>query len=271
MNRDITETVRGGGLGYSGDSSTDVGALLAESRRLIDQAIDECRSTRGADSIIYLRPGEGWEQELQQLLQRVRKEAMLVVSSPLRMQPHYEASRILVADLLASGRQVRLLYSRHYVETRDPALLLEHPQIHAQTRVVDADFYNMAIIDKQIAAVWGGTSEQRPHGFVIRDPVLLRVIHQFARILWESSCELSVHLGFRLTEFDETTLAVLQSLNHGLKDEVAARRLSVSLRTYRRYVADMMVRLGVTTRFQIGARAAELGLLESSGEPMSPP
>ncbi|MFE3446014.1 hypothetical protein ACFXNW_23550 [Nocardia sp. NPDC059180] len=232
---------------------------------MIDRAIDESQRDRGgAENMIHLRPGDGWELELQQLLRRVRKEAMLVVSSPLRIQPHYQASRVLVADLLATGRQVRLLYSRSYVETRDPALLLEHPQIHAQTRVVDADFYNMAIIDTQIAAVWGGMSEQRPHGFVVRDPILLRVIRQFARTLWGSACDLSVHLGFELTEFDETALAVLEALNHGLKDEVAARRLSVSLRTYRRYVADMMARLGVTTRFQLGSRAAELGLLESS-------
>ncbi|MGC4992336.1 hypothetical protein [Nocardia salmonicida] len=260
----MTEPMRGR-LGYSGGGRADVGELLAESRRLIDRAIDESRrDSGGAEGIIHLRPGDGWEFELQQLLRRVRKEAMLVVSSPLRMQSHYQESRGVVSSLLATGLQVRLLYSRHYVETRDPALLLEHPQVHAQTRVVDADFYNMAIIDKQVAAVWGGASEQRPHGFIVRDPVLLRIIHQFARTLWESACDLSVHVGFQLTEFDETALAVLRSLDRGLKDEVAARQLSVSLRTYRRYVADMMVRLGVTTRFQIGARAAELGLLKSS-------
>lgn len=70
--------------------------------------------------------------------------------------------------------------------------------------------------------------------------------------------------GRELAEFDALTVAVVDALSTGLKDEVAARRLSVSLRTYRRYVADVMTRLGVATRFQLGVRAAELGMLSES-------
>ncbi|MEU6560468.1 hypothetical protein [Nocardia nova] len=244
-----------------GDAIVD---LLAQSRLLIDRAMNEYRDDSAGNDIVRVRPGEGWEQELQQLLRQVRHEAMLVVSSPLRIQPHYQSSRTLVEELLDAGREVRLLYSCHYVETRSPEMLSQQAGVHARTRVVDADFYNMIIIDRQVAAIWGGLGEQRPHGFVVRDAALLRVIHQFARILWDSASELSAYLGMRSTEFDDTALAVLRALNEGLKDEVAARQLSVSLRTYRRYVADMMVRLGVTTRFQVGARAAELGLLGPS-------
>ncbi|MET9490048.1 hypothetical protein [Nocardia sp. NPDC006630] len=57
------------------------------------------------------------------------------------------------------------------------------------------------------------------------------------------------------------SLAVLQTLNAGMKDEVAARQLSVSLRTYRRRVADLMGYFGVDTRFELGVQAAEVGLL----------
>lgn len=70
--------------------------------------------------------------------------------------------------------------------------------------------------------------------------------------------------GRELAEFDALTLAVVDAMSTGLKDEAAARRLSVSLRTYRRYVADIMTRLGVATRFQLGVRAAELGILAES-------
>ncbi|MEV6560455.1 hypothetical protein AB0M22_32375 [Nocardia sp. NPDC051756] len=70
--------------------------------------------------------------------------------------------------------------------------------------------------------------------------------------------------GRELAEFDALTVAVVDAMSTGLKDEVAARRLSVSLRTYRRYVADIMTRLGVATRFQLGVRAAELGIISKS-------
>ncbi|BAW10237.1 LuxR family transcriptional regulator [Nocardia seriolae] len=36
--------------------------------------------------------------------------------------------------------------------------------------------------------------------------------------------------------------------------------MGVSLRTYRRYVAQLMARFDVSTRFQLGARIRELGL-----------
>lgn len=65
-------------------------------------------------------------------------------------------------------------------------------------------------------------------------------------------------------EFDAVTVAVVNAMNAGLKDEAAARKLSVSLRTYRRYVAEAMAGLGVATRFQLGVRAAELGMLSGA-------
>jgi DNA-binding NarL/FixJ family response regulator len=44
-------------------------------------------------------------------------------------------------------------------------------------------------------------------------------------------------------------------------DETAVRALGVSLRTYRRRVAELMTALGAASRFQAGARARELGLV----------
>ncbi|WP_127914454.1 helix-turn-helix transcriptional regulator [Prescottella agglutinans] len=244
-----------------------MGWLLAESRRLLDHAIAEHRSVRGENGdVVRLRPDEGWEGSLQQLLQRVRKEAMLTVASPLRIQPHYQPGRRLVADHLSAGREVRLLYTQHYAETRDYESLQNQPELYDRIRVSDADFHNMVIIDRQVGAIWGGTGARRPYGFVISDPDLLRALHQFAVVLWEAAPRLSRNLTLPQPEFDQSALAVLRALDLGLKDESAARRLGVSLRTYRRYVADIMARLGVTTRFQVGARAAELGLLTASAK-----
>ncbi|MHA6780210.1 helix-turn-helix transcriptional regulator [Pseudonocardia saturnea] len=54
-------------------------------------------------------------------------------------------------------------------------------------------------------------------------------------------------------------VAVLNLLATGATDEVAATRLGVSIRTYRRWVADLMARLGATSRFQAGVLAARDG------------
>ncbi|WP_369137423.1 helix-turn-helix transcriptional regulator [Modestobacter versicolor] len=60
---------------------------------------------------------------------------------------------------------------------------------------------------------------------------------------------------------------ILSSLALGEKDEVAARTLQVSLRTYRRYVAVLLEELGATSRFQAGVFAAERGWLDFFHQP----
>ncbi|MGY0061414.1 response regulator transcription factor [Streptomyces sp. LZ34] len=61
----------------------------------------------------------------------------------------------------------------------------------------------------------------------------------------------------------DTARRILECLRAGVTDEVAARDLKVSLRTYRRYVAEIMRELGAHSRFQAGVRAVETGLLPS--------
>jgi DNA-binding CsgD family transcriptional regulator len=49
---------------------------------------------------------------------------------------------------------------------------------------------------------------------------------------------------------------VLQQLAMGAKDETTARHLGMSVRTIRRCVADLMARVGATSRFELGITAA---------------
>ena len=55
--------------------------------------------------------------------------------------------------------------------------------------------------------------------------------------------------------------SLLDALASGAKDEAAARELGLSLRTYRRRVAELMAAVGASSRFQAGLRARELGLV----------
>ena len=57
-------------------------------------------------------------------------------------------------------------------------------------------------------------------------------------------------------------LAILALLAEGLKDDVAARRLGLAKRTYRRRLDSVLGKLGATSRFQAGALAAKRGWIE---------
>jgi DNA-binding NarL/FixJ family response regulator len=247
----------------SGMRHNYIHTLLAESRRMIDRAIDECEGERKeSPNLMGHRCLQPAKEDLATLVRGIRSEALFAISTPLQLGPSNRSERQLIAELIEAGKRVYLLYSRNYAEERYVTDMFEGGGDRLLIRTVDADFCNMIVIDRQSAVVWADVSEARHNGSVITNPEMMHVIYLFTRNMWMSAAETSSNTEFRLDEIDDNTIAVVRALSSGLKDEAAARNLSVSLRTYRRYVADLMFRLGAISRFQFGARAAELGLLE---------
>src|SRR5262249_38132046 len=66
--------------------------------------------------------------------------------------------------------------------------------------------------------------------------------------------------GTRLPQLSQLEVRILRCLSAGLKDEQAARRLEISVRTYRRRVSTLCDRLHASSRFEAGVAAAKLGL-----------
>lgn len=102
-------------------------------------------------------------------------------------------------------------------------------------------------------------SGQRPT--LVRDPAMVGVTCQLLKGTWNAARPLREFHGAVARLRAEPAQGVLRCLRDGLTDEAAARRMRVSLRTYRRKVAQIMDELGITSRFQAGLRAAELGVL----------
>ncbi|WP_404955537.1 LuxR family transcriptional regulator [Streptomyces sp. 147326] len=96
---------------------------------------------------------------------------------------------------------------------------------------------------------------------VIRVPEVLHTLSTFFQSVWSDAVPAGESIIFG--DRDQAALAqrILGALQAGVTDEVAAREQAVSVRTYRRYVAEIMSLLRASSRFQAGVRAAELGLL----------
>ncbi|MFC9896431.1 hypothetical protein ACFVMC_22315 [Nocardia sp. NPDC127579] len=195
-------------------------------------------------------PDESWGGNLQRILGTVREEAVVAVSAPRRMKRYYQSEALVLRDLLDAGRRVRVLYSRDYAVSRVPDPGPFSTLMAAHTKVTGIDFPNTIIVDRRMAVVW---SAARSDAVLVREPSLLRALYQFTTTTWDSATLLA-----RQPRLDAMSAAVVQALGAGLTDEAAAKRLSVSLRTYRRHVALLMARLGVRTRFQLGARIAQI-------------
>ncbi|MTE11222.1 response regulator transcription factor [Nocardia aurantiaca] len=210
---------------------------------------------------VELLADERWAGSLRGMLEGVRHEAVMAIARPVRPESEYRSEDMVFRRLHEAGKQVRLLLSSAYVGSRGRQSVLRQFSLGSRIRVTDTDFCNVLIIDRERAALWSAVPGAEPRGYLVAEPALLGVVHQFAVRTWHSARALRDHLELWDGGLDAVALAVVEQLNAGAKDETAARALGVSLRTYRRYVAALMARFDVSTRFQLGVRVRELGLL----------
>ncbi|MET9362262.1 DNA-binding response regulator [Streptomyces sp. NPDC006632] len=114
------------------------------------------------------------------------------------------------------------------------------------------------VLDRRVAILAGPPGSGTRTYTVIRSPDVVAGLRSLMRAAWDTSPDLDEHLRRRPAALDAEARRVLRMLEAGHTDESAARLLGMSLRTYRRRVADLMRALGATSRFQAGLRAREL-------------
>ena len=98
---------------------------------------------------------------------------------------------------------------------------------------------------------------------LIHQSGLLEALCEFFEVLWGRAQPLSAYVSGRPHRAvggpSPQEARLLALLTTGMTDQVMARHLDVSYRTFQRRLHALMERLGAATRFQLGARAAELG------------
>ncbi|MCD0445701.1 hypothetical protein LO763_19010 [Glycomyces sp. A-F 0318] len=160
------------------------------------------------------------------------------------------------------GRTVRKLFSpvalteesarAHLREVRDLGVLVRISRSPLPHEVI--------LIDRRVLILAGRDAPGGREYTVTTSKTLIDGVESLYRGLWDAAADLDDYLRGDVPHLDEAGRAVLDALGSGLTDEAAARRLGVSLRTYRRRVAELMARLEADSRFQAGLRAGELGL-----------
>ncbi|MFJ2196152.1 LuxR family transcriptional regulator [Streptomyces violaceusniger] len=133
-----------------------------------------------------------------------------------------------------------------------------------EVRVARIPLLAALIVDGQAALVCADSAAGR-RASTLRDSGVIETLQTLFDGIWRTALSASERIELGERSRGEMVRPILERLQLGATDEVAARELAVSVRTYRRYVADIMALLGANSRFQAGVRAAELGLL-----PMTP-
>ncbi|MFE9822211.1 response regulator transcription factor [Streptomyces sp. NPDC005791] len=132
----------------------------------------------------------------------------------------------------------------------------------AQVRVSMHPLSGFAVVNRTVAilpAVHRDTSQS----VLVCEPHTVKSLSVLFDAVFSRATDWSIAMRFTSPdgeEEDEVLLQVLHLMSTGRTDEVTARELGMSVRTFRRHVSEVMQRLGASSRFQAGLRAAELGL-----------
>jgi hypothetical protein len=118
---------------------------------------------------------------------------------------------------------------------------------------------DVVVVDGRVALARSDSG--RPGAIVVRSRPVVRAVGDLFDDVWRGARPPPDPVNLGGPDRAEFAGRVLRLLYSGCTDEAAARELDVSVRTYRRCVAEIVAAVGARSRFQAGMRAAAAGLL----------
>jgi DNA-binding CsgD family transcriptional regulator len=194
-----------------------------------------------------------------------RSEQELLSVAPGRLPSTRIDGRTRVANVYSARRGIKTRALYQHTALRDRATrsyLNELAQNGAKIRLAPSVPGRSLVIDRSVALLPIPTDDPGRHGLaIVRERnVIAWVVATFEQLWAEASpLEEVIHKETDEAELDQTRAAILRLMAEGEKDEAISRRLSISVRTCRRHIADYMAQVGASSRFQAGVIAARAG------------
>ena len=188
----------------------------------------------------------------EQLIHRAQEE-MLVLDRPPYARAVADANEPERAAL-SRGVVIRGIYAPEAFEVhgvlehalvagRDGEMSRIHADVPMKLAVVDSATALMPIADGDVES-----------SLVVYSPGVVAALVRLFDLLWRHAHPIGDWQDGTTTD-DGVDRALLLLLSTGIKDEVIARQLGISVRTLSRRVARLLQFLGARTRFQAGLRA----------------
>ncbi|HEX5598099.1 MAG TPA: helix-turn-helix transcriptional regulator [Micromonosporaceae bacterium] len=228
-------------------------AQLDEFRPQYDQLRDGSSASAG---IVQLHDANELSGHLHLALQRCRREfigfnpgswfglerAVAMAQQGLSVRlllPHARRSdlrvRALTKDLIAYGGEVR---------TTGPL-----PQ-------------QLIVLDDEVAFLIHDDPPPDTVGVLIRHTDTVRLLRGLAESTWGAAQTYApAGIGYH-DAVDGLQQTIVELLANGFTDEAIARRMGISVRTCRRHIATVLSRLDAVSRFQAGAKATAVGMID---------
>lgn len=243
-----------GGLegGADGGHAAHLEQTLLQARALIESTVSLHRRRPAADGGVRRTDAAVTAESLRPLVGRARRSVSVALTGSVVF---VEAVLECLAQV-PHGVAVRVLCTPAATEVA-PARLRGLPAV----RVFRHALCEIVVVDGSMAFVRSAGGGEGGRAAVVTDTAAVSALELLYAGAWSRGRELVDRLELSPRLRSDFTRRVLQRLRAGHTDAAAARELEVSLRTYRRHVAEIMRELEASSRFQAGVRAVELGLL----------
>ncbi|WP_445519105.1 LuxR C-terminal-related transcriptional regulator [Streptomyces sp. NEAU-174] len=247
--------------------SDNLEETLGEALRLLESAVHHHRRSALASASAELPvDGEavaGWVARLV-----LRAERDVIWSLPeITGEDHARLVGQTLAQLAGKGVRTRMLCPPAVI--RGAAWQRSVGTVaRLEVRVFEGVRQELVVVDGA-AVIAPDASPGEPGGSrasMIQNSTVADMLHQLLCGMWDTAQRPMRPLSFEGGARGRVLREVLTLMAEGYKDDAAARKLGLSVRTYRRYVADIMRDLQVESRFQAGVRAVRAGLMESDPE-----
>ncbi|MER5961083.1 LuxR C-terminal-related transcriptional regulator [Streptomyces sp. NPDC002057] len=205
---------------------------------------------------------ENVRERLEDLAANARTECLSLLPGGAQLPDTMDASQPLDQLALERGVRIRSIYQESF---RNDPPTVEYVRwycdLGGQARTVPVVPMLMVIVDREAALVPVDPEDGRAGALEVRSPGLVHALVVLFDRLWDGGTPFG-----EAPRRDEHALSpqereLLMLLGIGCTDDIAARRLGVSLRTVRRMSSELMNRLGARSRFEAGVRAAKEGWL----------
>ncbi|PZT69005.1 helix-turn-helix transcriptional regulator [Streptomyces sp. SW4] len=230
--------------------------------------VEELRAEQGARSAA----GGGVERmtDLGQIRDRIDDLAFFAREEILSVEPYealtpenIEHARPLDSRCLRRGVRIRsVVREKALSDPATAAYLRELCAQGARIRVAPDIAERVLVYDRHTALVPADPTDTARGALVAREPGLVASILALFDKIWDQATDLDRLLtgpapdGATLSPMERE---VLKSMCRVAKDEIGARELGISLRTYRRHVADVLRTLGAGNRAHAALLARERG------------
>ena len=194
-----------------------------------------------------------------ELTQSIRTHFWVLDRPPYLGPYSSELEEVLTRDLLDRGVDIRTVYTPEALEQSGRfELITRLAHLGEQARFLPTLPFRLRIMDRRVAlvALIGGRYDRIA---VVHRSGLLDALLELFDVYWQRAQPIVSTVPETSDQPSTEDLLLLRMLQAGYKDQAIARQLGTSARTVTRRIAAIASRLGLDTRFQVGAEASKRG------------